>query len=589
MNIQRTLRVLALLAAAFGVLLAAILLWRPEPPDDYEALPALGEDHGIAFDAITRAVVEYADPTMPDITLERRDGGWRMVAPVDAPVPESGAKDILRVLERNIRKRMGPTKAEYGFDDPQVVLTVEYDGKTKRFLFGKKGVSYALYTKEESSEEAILMEAWVLDEVMRTPAELRDRAIVAFEPRDARRVSVDRQDGAGPVVVARQVADGDWAMVAPTVAAADQEAIGATLEALLSAQAAVFVADDVPDPVSYDLGATAADVHVRLVEGGERRLRIALTPSGDDGRVRVASVDGRSVYDVSADLLDALPRRALDWRDRRIADFQRSETWRVDVEHGSELYTIEKRATLAQSAWHIVSPREARADSSRVDELLFELDALEATDIVDATDRARADHGLTRPRLTLTVHDMRVTSDPTFFGLGGGGVGAAAVQVNDGSDIAFVPEDAASGWAAGIAALRERTLPDIEPIDVRRIALSQAGETVAFSRQGVVWRISEPVVEQADNAVVDGILLSLDQMDVERFVSNAAAQKAPPDLTAELTLKNVTRVRYTFWVDGDTVTGRVTDDPDAFIISAEKFAEVSKTLEDARVTRTAAP
>ena len=161
--------------------------------------------------------------------------------------------------------------------------------------------------------------------------------------------------------------------------------------------------------------------------------------------------------------------------------------------------------------------------------------------------------------------------------------------MNDGSDIAFVPEDAASGWAAGIAALRERTLPDIEPIDVRRIALSQAGETVAFSRQGVVWRISEPVVEQADNAVVDGILLSLDQMDVERVVSNAAAQKAPPDLTAELTLKNVTRVRYTFWVDGDTVTGRVTDDPDAFIISAEKFAEVSKTLEDARVTRTAAP
>jgi hypothetical protein len=589
MNTKRTLRTLLLLAGAFGVLLTAVLLWRPEPPDDYEALPTLGEDHGIVFDAITRAVVEYADPTMPDITIERRPDGWRMVAPVDAPVLESGAKDILRVLERNIRKRIGPTKAEYGLDDPQVILTVEFDGKTKRFLFGAKGVSYALYAKEASSPDTITVEAWVLDEVMRTPAELRDRAVVAFKLRDTRRVSVDRHDGSGPIAIARGSADAEWAMTAPTAAPADQEAVAATLAALIGAKADVFVADGVADPESYDLGEAAADIRVGLVEDGERHLRLALAPSADDGRVRVVSIQTGSVYDVDASLLGALPTRALDWRDRRIADFQRSETWRVDVEVADASYTLEKRTALAHAAWHVVSPHDVLADSSRIDELLFELDALEATDIVEATDRAVAEHGLDRPRLTLSVHDKPGVSGSTVMRFGTRRDGLVAVRVNDDPHIALVHDDVATGWTGGIAALRERTLPGIEAIDVRRIQLSRPDETVAFTRQGVVWRISEPVVEQADNAVVDGILLSLDQMEVEAFVSAGATEGVAPALEIALTLKNLTRVRYTFWSDGSTATGRLTDDADAFTISVEKFAELNKTLEDARVTPTIQP
>ena len=511
-----------------------------------------------------------------------------MTAPVDAAVPESGAKDILRVLERNIRKRLGPTKDEYGFDSPQVVLTVDFGGATKRFLFGAKGISYALYAKEESSTDAILMQAWVLDEVMRTPAELRDRSIMTFAQRDVRRVSVACA-GEGSIAVERDVADGDWAMSEPRAARADQAAVGAALEALLAAKAAVFVADGVAEPAAYDLGAEAADVRVRLVEGGERHIRIALTPSADDGRVRVVSMDTGSVYDVSPDLLDALPTRALDWRDRRVADFQRSETWKVVVEGADSRYTLEKRTTLAQAAWHIVSPREAPADSSRIDELLYELDALAATDILDATDGVVAGHGLTTPRLTLWLHDTPGDAAATVMRFGSRGAGSTAARVNDGPFVAVVHQDAAAGWTAGIASLRARLLPDIEPIDVRRIELVRPGAKVVFTRQGVVWRISEPVVEQADNAVVDGILLSLDRMEVDGFVSAEAVDGVSPALAVGLTLKNMTRLSYEFWQDEATVHGQAGDDPDAFTISADKFAELDKTLEDARVTPTSQP
>ena len=586
MNIRRTVRLLLILAAAFGALLVAVVLWRPDPPDDYESLPTLGEEHGIVFADITRAVVEYADPTMPDITIERAADGWRLRDPVDAPALESGAEDILRVLERNIRERIGAAREEYGLGTPQVALTVEFGGRTKRFLFGRKGVSYSLYVKEESESDAILMEAWVLDEVMRTPAELRDRSVMTFEKRDARQVSVTRDGGGDEIAAAREAADAPWRLTAPLAASADQEAITATLDALLDAKAAVFAADGVSDLLSYDLGPGATDVRVTLIEGGSRTIRVGGEPFGEDGRIRVASVDNGSVYEVNPDLLDALPRRALEWRDRRVADFQRSETHRVEVSYGSVRYALEKRATLAETAWHIVEPREARADSSRIDELLFELDSVEADDILEGPAAASHKVELAHPRLTVTLYDQPGRDQPTVVSFGRSDGGMTTIQVNDGASVAMAPDVTGIGWLRGVAGLRERALPDLEPIDVRRIEVRRDTGLLAFTRQGVVWRISEPVVEQADNAIVDGILLALDQMSVDGFASGSERDLGEPAATVTLVSKNLERVTYSFWPRDGSVVGRVGGDPDTFTITAEQYAEVGRTLADARVTPT---
>ncbi|MAF11011.1 hypothetical protein CMK11_11235 [Candidatus Poribacteria bacterium] len=585
MNTRRTLRLILLLAIAFGGLLVAVLVWRPEAQDDYESLPTLGEEYGIAFDDITKAVVEYADPTMPDITIVRETGGWRLTQPVDAPALESGAKDILRVLDRNIRERIGPTRDEYGFDAPQVVLTVEFAGQSKRFLFGQKGVSYSLYAKEGDDQDAILMQAWVLDEVMRTPAELRDRSVMSFEKNDVRSVSVKRGGPEADIVATRETASAPWRISSPVDAVADQDAIASTLDALLEAKAAVFVADGEPDILTYDLGDAVTHVRVDLIEGGSRAIRVSRGAAGADGRVRVANLEARSVYEIGPDLLEALPARALDWRDRRIADFQRSETHRVEVAYGDTRYTVEKRSTPAEAAWHIVAPREARADSSRVDELLYELDALEAEEILEATDAAARGHGLAEPRLTVTLYDGPGQTGPTVVSFGAQSAGTVAVRVNGSTSVALVQDTTAAGWQVGVAGLRERVLPAIDSIDVRRVELVRGRELVALTRQGVVWRISEPVVEQADNAIVDGILLALNQIAVEKFASADPQDNGEATLAVTLVHKNLERVTYLFWVrDAGKVAGQVTGDPDVFTIAAAQFAEVDRTLEDVRVT-----
>ncbi|MEO2005400.1 MAG: hypothetical protein ABGY41_15035, partial [Candidatus Poribacteria bacterium] len=117
-----------------------------------------------------------------------------------------------------------------------------------------------------------------------------------------------------------------------------------------------------------------------------------------------------------------------------------------------------------------------------------------------------------------------------------------------------------------------------------RIELLRGDSLVAFTRQGVVWRISEPVVERADNAIVDGILLALDRMTVESFGDGSARAMPAPELALTLVSKNLERVTYSFWTPGEGgVEGRVTGDPDTFTITPDQYAEVSKTLEDTRV------
>ncbi|MDA1190381.1 MAG: DUF4340 domain-containing protein [Candidatus Poribacteria bacterium] len=599
MDIRKTLTTVGILAGILAVLIGVYVVVTSgggEKEDD-DARPTLGEVYGVASADATRIELDYADPELPDMTLEKEGETWWLTEPVRAVADPAKVEDALRVLNRNIRKRLsgasGANGDDYGFDAPQITMAVTFPSGDKTFLFGNKGVSYALYAKEASDPNALLMEAWVLDEMYRTPAEMRDRTVLRFEPSDARQLVVWGANAAIPVAIKRDGAEGKWRIVTPREAPADQEKVNAVLDALHGLTAVVFLEDNATDPPSDE--PTATVITLTMEDGSLRELRISDQPD-ENGRV-VVKVKG-SVYAVSPESLAALPSNAGSdiekWRDLRVADFQRLEARRISVAIDGKLsYTLTRQADRDSALWDITAPIKTSANDTLIAEKLFDLDALTFTEILSDDGAAAAQYGLDAPRLAITIEDGRGAEQTTTIRVGKSVNGGAAVQSTRSPAIGIARADEFDIWRQGMTPFRSTTVLAFDNMDISRIEVKRGKELLAFTRQNVIWRIIVPVVEAADNSIPDGILTAMNGLKVVRFVTpqptlNKVGLDNPHLEVSLFYRKDMTRKRLLISrpVTSEEVFiyAKFADEPDVFRLSVQTYDAVNVALEDARIT-----
>jgi hypothetical protein len=594
MDIRRTLTTVGILGLAFLLLLGGYLLFGRGEKENGQQKPSVAKAYGIDREKVARIHIAYAAPDLPDITLEKTDGTWRLKAPLDAVADEDEVRALLQTLEQNVRKRVQGDLAAFGLDAPQVRMTVSTaDNLARTFLFGNKGVSYSLYAKEQNDADAFVVESYILDTLTKTPAELRDRTVLRFDRADVRRVEVVPTRGVGrsPAIIAeRKDADADWQLAAPTPAKADGKKIDDALLALSELRAEAFVADGVTDFAAYGLAQPARVVRLALAQGGAYvGLRIAAAATADEP-LRVAPLGSRSVFSLTPDALSFLPDTAWDWRDKRVADFQRTETTKIEVAMPTGGYTLEKKVVDGKDSWRISKPRSLKADDATVGDLLFRLDGLEALRILNETGADSARYGLERPQLTLTFHEEREAGAAAVTIRFGRAVdGGIAVQSSRSPAIAVVEPSAVAEWREGIPALRDKVVLDFDSDDVRGVELARGTSVVACTRFGSTWRITRPSLEPADSATVNGILFALDGLKASRFLSSAPAGAGlgSPALRVTLLLDDGSRRVLRFGTKkGDFLYAQLEGDPDVFLADSSVLESVDKSLADLRASET---
>jgi len=319
----------------------------------------------------------------PEIQLERRDGRWRIVAPIDFAADTFAADGVASAITQLMRESViedpQPLDA-YGFrtEGAEVRFAVGELEKTLR-IGGATPVGSNSYALVGGDDRVYTVASYQFSPFKKAAEEFRDKRILDFDPAAVQR-AVIRWPGA-EVVVDRS--EEGWQLVAPVRAFADADSVDSLLMNLSLLRASGFVDDPISDEEAGFVPPQFA-VEIELArKTGDSDAAIARVEVGgvdESGTQRFVRGAAESLYLISQESLDGFPRRVVEYRDRQLAEFATADARRIELGfHTANGETVAVSLSREDGGW--VSNADP-VQSEKLDDLVDALSDLRAHDII---------------------------------------------------------------------------------------------------------------------------------------------------------------------------------------------------------------
>ncbi len=188
----------------------------------------------------------------------------------------------------------------------------------------------------------------------------------------------------------------EWKMTSPMAAKAEQSAVNDLLNALNDLKATDWV-DQPKDKKEYGLDKPGAEI-VLGIKGSAQAERILVGGNTESGLLAyVHQAASPSIAVVKLDAAQKLKVNPLSYRDRTVFKFDRPQADRVELTRGTAKTVLTKQG----GSWKLTAPIAADADTDAVNDLMGDLSALKASQIVGEGDLGK--FGLDKPELTVSV------------------------------------------------------------------------------------------------------------------------------------------------------------------------------------------
>ena len=463
----RTTLALAVLVAALG---AFVWFYEVEGAGERadaertarEVFPELGVED------LTR--IALRTPSDQEVVLEKREGAWRLMAPLDVPA-DAGAAGAAATAVADL-----VTEAVY--DEPEALANYGLEGEaTVEASAGE--ASYALvvgdatptggktYVARPGEPEVYTVETYRVAALRKELDDLRDPRILDFD-RDAVQEVEVRWPGGG---VAATRGEAGWQLTEPLAAPADAGTIEGLLSDLSFLQAEAYrddpeeeVAESSYRVVLRDREAVLADLRVAPHADGERRV-----------------VQGREdlVYEIAEARVADFPQTAVAFRFKEVSSFTASEARGFELDFaGEEPFTL-RGTRAADGTWTTAPAPFAPGKAAR---LVSEASGLEAIDIAAETmgETELAGIGLAPPRVTVRVFaegegEEAPLLGELFLGRLEAGRGIAAQRPDD-PVVYWLDESLAEHLPVSAEAFRNRFQAEEEPAQEAEPAPAEEAE-----------------------------------------------------------------------------------------------------------------
>ena len=400
--------------------------WRAERATLEARKRVLGPEVG-AIDSLTRT-----SRTGPKVKLERHGESWRLMQPYDWPANPNAVSRVLNELQFLEHEtsfavadlaKSGQSLADYGLDQPAIVLDFNSAGKTYTLKIGDDTkIGNRLYVLSPDGGRIHVVGRSLADSVGLSLDALRAESIFTVPVFEVRSLNV--QTSALKVRLRRDAAS-RWAFETPVLARASKNAVEVTINALNALNAKKFL-----EPADTDLERSGLNLPALRItlEGNARRETLLLgnpvaagapPASGDKpiGPEYYAKIDDKAVVftvAVPQPLLEVLRSAQETLRDPHVLDFEpRTVTTLTLTAPGQPELTLQRlEAGAGATAWQVVvrvsgqAPQTIPADRALVDELIQKIHLLAATKFLsDAPAAADIENdGFNRPERELTLN-----------------------------------------------------------------------------------------------------------------------------------------------------------------------------------------
>jgi len=604
-NFRTTLIIIVLLAGIGG----AYYLFFQEPSDKAveNEKPRIHQVYGVTRDAVQRVEIAFADAAYQDLKLVKdTTDNWQLAKPFQADADSEKVSQMLDdLLNKRVKQTLEVTElAQYGLDAPSITLSLWTEGgaSTAIFSIGKKAINFSVYVKEKSETHIFLIESSALDDLTKSPTDLRDRSVLKFNPETVSSIQFKHWDAGSTSqssTINCEKRDETWHVIHPLEAKADTQDIEDLLSELRSLKVSTFEADGADTQGQLEkFGLDAPRIQVELTDG-DNTYAIDIGASipaenGTHGRVYVKTIVYQdAVYTVDEGIYHLLNKSVFDLRDKRVIDFQRTDTIRIEIKQDRETTVCTKNF---DNIWELQTPTgKIKADAEAVDDLLFGVDSLEAAAFVDDSTANLASYGLATPSIKVAF-TQRGEEAPTVLGIGDYTQdGTVYVKAEQSPQVSRVKRSLIDKIAQGTAWLRDKRVLNFHIDDAIRLTSTLAGASVfTCQRLGTNWRLTAPVQEDANNAEVNAIIYELDDLKAAAFVgskstpTDSATGFSNPNvqLTVELRNQKVYTLHVGNQVDASgRFYARLQHEPNLiFLLTAELIPKLKTTLERIRTS-----
>ena len=597
MNFKTTLIILVIFIVFGGVYLF-FDRFAPDAERSENDMQSIREVYALHKEEIRQIRLSFKDEAYQPLTLARNaQGTWQLTAPFVADADSRKINEMLRdLLEKKVKQTFeAEGLVQYGLQPPniQVELWTEGERPANTFLVGDKTVNYSVYAKERSEPHIFLIESSALDDFTQSAADLRDRSVLKFAPAEVvtfrlqatgqPEIRCERQHPSTPDAMREM---GEWEMVEPVKAKADARVIEDILSALDSLRVVVFEADNEYNPADYGLDPPKIIVALQSSTDDQiQELQIG-SDTETDGRIYIASSERRAVYGVNKEIYAKLDKTVFNLRDKRVLDFQRTATHRFTLRQGSSEIVSERNVN---GEWEITAPVALKADPRAVDDLLFGVDALRAVAFVEDQPKNLRPYGLDVPSIKASF--IASDSDPAVLLVGKVTGDNIYVKAQNAEPIFLVKKGLLHLIGRGVAGLRSKQILDFRADDATKIVLRYGDVNLICQKQGTNWRLTQPVQEKANNGAVRSIIVEVNRLTVEAFLTVPPPERTTgfdaPEVQLTVTLKDRTEhlLEIGKLADDEHRYGRLQNAPNTvFLLKKETVENLKKTVDDLRAT-----
>ncbi len=473
------------------------------------------------------AKVKMALRDSKEYTLVRKDGGWRITGPFDAPADNGRVSSLVRAVSAPQCRTYLAFEAKdlkpYGLDKPSLQLTVvDRAGKEHGLLVGHEAEKYSYgdtpsYCKLSDGKAIFLISQGDAIDLRRPALDLLDPVLVQIRPGGLERFELKK----GTETLTLEKKGKTWEVLGTPASpfTADPRSIG-QLEALcLSVDADQYVAYGPKlDLAKYGLDkpGTTLKIQARNPDGMgtvERTLELG-TAKGDDSRyVRLANGEGVAV--LNDRLFKGLTRGYLDYVDHGVLKFDPLAGRSLKVDQGADKLEVDRR----DDSWTLTKPAEEKADDRAMQQLWSRLSDLRALRVAAYPAGDLKPFGLDMPaaKVVLTLNeDQKPASFTLKIGKPADPTGDRFAQVEGSKAVVVLPADVLRPLLTGPLAFRDRGLVKFASADVLR--LERGRRKAVFAQVDGTWKLTEPLKGAADQDELDEFINTLSKLRADELV-----------------------------------------------------------------------
>jgi Domain of unknown function (DUF4340) len=466
--------------------------------------------------------VEFPDDTRR-FQFHRRGNNWRMTVPVDTNADQQVVTDLIdSIITLSSEKKLPRSEIDetvFGLDKPAFIIQIDTGGDDTPpgtfvcKLGNENPAGNLLYTKVDDHSDIYLIPKTLKDHLIKNVFHFRDKQILAFQPDDVQRISI--QSHVIPSLVVDRVHDG-WQFADTSSDPCDSGRIMDLLSMLKNKHISAVAAEKPDEPTLYGFNEPWATVSLTTVDGVCHQLILGNT-TDESGKFRYAQRVGIPyVSAISRENLKKLPANRFEFISKEVCTFDRSEVMRFSMTSTDTAFEFVRTD---QEGWRMISPKEFEADAGVAGSILSNLAFLRATGI-KPEDNAFGEtilsiqlfpDSIDKPLLELQIGDkppdsvgrwVKTSQTDTVY------------RISDSDVQCFIREE---------FDFRNKELLPFQRERLDRIELSHNDEQLILVPTRDAWRLEKPGRTNVPESKLDGIYWAVHSLRMNAIITEEAS------------------------------------------------------------------